>query len=534
MQASARLIGRAQRPIHLSDLMFEIGRSLPDQAAPSDDGTLLGLVRLHGTPIGWIAQRLESARCDGRALTAAILARHESTILRHLLVDALATGRFTGRPRDLIEAAHVPPGEPGGSITVAVCTRDRPVELAGCLASLTRLDHPATVVLVVDNAPADGRTEQLVRADHPGVRYVRESRPGLSWARNRAIAECQTDILAFVDDDGRVDTGWTRAIVDLMTACPEAMAVTGFVVPAELVTDAQIAFEQHGGFGRGFRRRWVRRQHGRRAAPRLANTGTFGTGTNVAFRRAVFDEIGTFDPRLGAGTTIGGGEDLDMFFRVLRAGHTLVYEPAALVRHRHRSDIAAVRDQIQSWGAGMQAHLLRNNDAFPDERGGLMRLRAELLLLYYPRRILESLLSEHLRVSLTAAELRGAMVARGLYRRARGDADPAFAGPASAIGATPSRRTLPAPRLAIRDLTLEIAEPMPPVVLEAYDADRIRLDVRLHGRRIGTLDIVSGGHPLRRAEAADAVAASLLERLVDVHACASILRDACRTTALSG
>jgi GT2 family glycosyltransferase len=528
MQASARLIGRAQRPIHLTDLIFEIGRSLPDQEAPSHYRTLLGLVRLHGTPIGWIAQRLVSARCDGRALTAAILARHESTILRHLLVDALASGCFTGRPRDLVEAAHLPPGEPGGSITVAVCTRDRPVELAGCLASLARLHHPATAVLVVDNAPADSRTEQLVRADHPDVRYVRESRPGLSWARNRAIAECQTEILAFVDDDGRVDAGWTRAIADLMTACPDAMAVTGLVVPHELVTDAQIAFEQHGGFGRGFRRRWIRREHGRSAARGLANTGTFGTGTNVAFRRAVFDAIGTFDPRLGAGTTIGGGEDLDMFFRVLQAGHTLVYEPAALVRHRHRSDVDAVRDQIRSWGSGMQAHLLRNSDAFPDERGGLMRLRTKLLLLYYPRRILGSLLSQRLRVSLSAAELRGALSARGLYQRASGDADPAFAAAASAIGATPNRRTPPAPRLAIRELTLEIAEPMPAVVLEAHDADRIRLDVRLHGRRIGKVDIVSGGHPLRRAEAADAIAANLLERLVDAPACASVLRGAFR------
>ena len=533
MQGAARLIHRAPRPIHVTDLTLEIGRSLPDQETPSDYQTLLGLVRLHGTPVGWIDQGLESARCDGRALTASILARHESAILEHLLSDALANGRFSGRPRDLIETPHPSRSEPGASLTVAVCTRDRPVELAGCLASLSRLDPPATAVLVVDNAPADGRTERLVRANHPGVRYVREPRPGLSSARNRAIAECQTEILAFVDDDGRVDGHWARAITDVLTACPEAMAVTGLVVPNELVTDAQIAFEHHGGFGRGFRRRWIRRERDRPAAPHLANTGTFGTGTNVAFRRAVFDEIGTFDPALGAGSATGGGEDLDIFFRVLQAGHALVYEPAALVRHRHRSDAAAVRDQIRSWGAGMHAHLLRNSRAFPDDRGGLMRLRTGLLLLYYPRRILESLVNPRLRVSLTTAELQGALSAGVLYRRARADAATAHAGGTHPINGAARRHTPSVPGRAIRELTLDLGDPMPPVVIDAHDADRIRLDVRHHGRPVGEVDIVSGGHPLRRAEAADAIAASLLEQLVDIPACGSALRDACRTTAVS-
>ena len=51
-----------------------------------------------------------------------------------------------------------------------------------------------------------------------------------------------------------------------------------------------------------------------------------------------FDRIGAFDPALDVGTPTRGGGDLEMFFRVLKDGYALVYEPRAIVRHRHRRD----------------------------------------------------------------------------------------------------------------------------------------------------------------------------------------------------
>jgi hypothetical protein len=52
-----------------------------------------------------------------------------------------------------------------------------------------------------------------------------------------------------------------------------------------------------------------------------------------------------------------GGEDLDMFFRVLMAGDKLVYEPAAIVWHRHRADSDALAVQARGYGLGLGAWL---------------------------------------------------------------------------------------------------------------------------------------------------------------------------------
>ena len=54
-----------------------------------------------------------------------------------------------------------------------------------------------------------------------------------------------------------------------------------------------------------------------------------------------------------------GGDDLAAFYDVITAGHRLVYEPAAIVLHRHYRDYAGLRRQTYGYGAGLGAHLTR-------------------------------------------------------------------------------------------------------------------------------------------------------------------------------
>ena len=68
---------------------------------------------------------------------------------------------------------------------------------------------------------------------------MRENRPGLDWARNRGIAEARHDIIAFTDDDVRVDRAWLRAIGNAFLD-PEIMGVTGFIAPAELESERSV------------------------------------------------------------------------------------------------------------------------------------------------------------------------------------------------------------------------------------------------------------------------------------------------------
>src|SRR5690606_10253863 len=100
--------------------------------------------------------------------------------------------------------------QPLPSISVVVCTRDRPQELRACLVALGKIDYPDYEVIVVDNASETAETSAIVEAAR--LRYVREDRPGLDWARNRGWRLARYDIIAFTDDDVLVDPMWLRGI----------------------------------------------------------------------------------------------------------------------------------------------------------------------------------------------------------------------------------------------------------------------------------------------------------------------------------
>jgi GT2 family glycosyltransferase len=240
-------------------------------------------------------------------------------------------------------------------ITVVVCTRDRPAELARCLQSLLQIEGPAHEVVVVDNAPRDQAARQIV-AETP-FRYVREDAPGLDRARNRGIAEARHRLIAFTDDDVEVDPGWLGALASAF-ADPQVAGVTGRVLPAAQETPAQRLFQRYGnGMDKGDRPRVFDGAVLR--AAQLLRAQDVGVGANMAFRRSALAAVGGFDPALDVGTPAAGAGDLDLFHRLLRAGFLLRYEPAATVRHHHRRDLEGLRRQLRNNGRSYGVYLLK-------------------------------------------------------------------------------------------------------------------------------------------------------------------------------
>jgi GT2 family glycosyltransferase len=333
---------------------IEVTRPLPAIVLSEAESGAAFLIRRKGKPIDFWIESLP----PGSALTPGELSRRiASHTGARLLRENLREERAD---------SDAPPEADGfPSLTIAICTRERTEGLTRCLNSLRGQDGNGdsrsgnVEILVIDNAPATNRTEELCRAMR-GVRRAVEPKPGLDFARNLAIREASGEVIAFLDDDVIVDRGWLAGLAQAWAENRDAAAFTGLVLPLHLATEAQILFEKRGGFRRGFEKI---RYHG----PTLpgnplfpCGAGIFGAGANMAFRRDILLDLGGFDEALDTGPTLPGGGDLDIFYRLVRAGHPLVYEPEFLVFHEHRRDLEALRRQCWSWGLGFMAFVAKS------------------------------------------------------------------------------------------------------------------------------------------------------------------------------
>jgi hypothetical protein len=356
------------RPEPIRLLEIELSEPLCDIAARTGEGKhyrrAQALVRLHERPLGLIELPLGSDGVEAEEVERRIHETLGPAIAQHLARDRqaehiLAAG--SELPPCRVERARFRTTAPFA--TVAVATHDRTDTLADCLESLLRLDYPHYEVVVVDSAPSTSRTRDLVAARFAGdsrVRYLREKRRGVAIAHNRALGVARGSIVAFTDDDVVVDRLWLLELAAGFTAAPDVACVTGLILPRELETAVQLWLDEHWGFSKGFERRLFD-LHAHRPRNRLFPyaAGLFGSGANMAFQTDVLRRAGGFDAATGAGSPARGGDDLAAFFDVVAAGHTLVYEPAAIVHHRHRPGYASLCAQSFGYGVGLTAYLTK-------------------------------------------------------------------------------------------------------------------------------------------------------------------------------
>jgi O-antigen biosynthesis protein len=497
--------------------LVDVELSAPPQPLEDTEGYqgLRALVRLHGVPIGDVELPLTGNAVTDVDLRRIILRQLTWPIVRHHLREMVEgpLPRSGLTSEELMNVA--PPAHDGAPplISIAVCTRDHAEDLKLCLDALVRLHYPRLDILVIDNAPSSDATERMVSGSFPEVRYVREPRPGLDWARNRAIAEAHGEIIAYTDDDVVVDSGWAAALAAAFED-PQVMAVTGLVVPYELETEAQVLFERyserHRGFGRGFARRYWRmdREGGERSL-RYLGAGEYGTGANMAYRRELFERIGRFDPALDVGTVTNGGGDLEMFFRVLKEGYLLAYEPAAIVRHRHRRDRAALRVQLTNNGIGFYSYLVRTALAYPDTRRDVVQLGLWWLWRWSLRRLLRSFLQpSRFPRDLIWAELWGSLIGLARYPKARrhaariassGDDEPALP-PVRVPAVEPLQRNGPSVGVRMVDLCRPLWG-----LDDVAGYSQVLVFVALDGRPIGEVNIDNRHQPVNATRMREAV-----------------------------
>jgi glycosyltransferase involved in cell wall biosynthesis len=338
------------------------------------------LVRLATEPLGYLELRVDDAGVTPAELGRQILDRFGVQVNRRLVTAGLPLTSELGAEGlglDPVSMPHVRTREKvlatAPLFSVVISTRDRAQQLAGALEKLAAQQYPDFEVVVVDNAPTTDDVQAVVKAAALGCRYVRENRPGLSWARNAGIKAARADLIAFLDDDEAPDAYWLAELLRAFTSATDIGCVSGMILPAALHTQAQEWFEQFGGHskGRGFTPAVFAARLGQ--SP-LYPLPAFGAGGNMAFRREALTAIGGFDVALGAGTPARGGEDTYAFSRVLLGGYRMAYQPSAFVRHLHYDDLEGLARQLHGYGVGLTAYyaaLLRRD---PQVLGQLLRL----------------------------------------------------------------------------------------------------------------------------------------------------------------
>jgi glycosyltransferase involved in cell wall biosynthesis len=288
-------------------------------------------------------------RIVGRAMAPTQAGRLSTQTISQTISHAIASDALDAWVSDFID--HDPRqtlGVQPFTVSVVICTRERPEDLARALDAVRQLTPPPSEILVIDNAPTTNATREVVKGV-PEARYVREDRRGLNAARNRALREARGDILAFTDDDAIPEATWLAGLIPNFND-PCVSVTTGLTLPLVLETEGQELFEEHCTFVRGFRRRvFDVQQHSPFAV------GPVGAGANMAVRKDAVVQLGGFDERLDGGMPTRSGGDHDLFVRALLNGHRIVYDPAAVSWHRHRRTIKELLETVQGYGVGVYA-----------------------------------------------------------------------------------------------------------------------------------------------------------------------------------
>ena len=217
-------------------------------------------------------------------------------------------------------------------ISVIVGTRNRAHVIMECLDSIAAAFAKArpldAEIIVVDNGSTDGTLDLIrnwVAACPFPARWLSESRPGLSAARNYAMRVAQGDLLVFTDDDCRLNEEYIKDLLRHDAADTEPVLRGGRVERGD-PTDLTLATKTSPDLTR-----WHRRMR----SARYENLAAAIVGCNLALRREVAERIGPFDERIGPGCSIPAAEDTDWVWRAYLADITIEYVPDMVVYHRH-------------------------------------------------------------------------------------------------------------------------------------------------------------------------------------------------------
>lgn len=239
-------------------------------------------------------------------------------------------------------------------VSIVICTHNRSVYLRKCLTSFTHQSlMPSNVeFIIVDNKSTDDTNSVALsfKDDLPGLHCVREENVGLSFARNRGIAESKYDWVCYMDDDAKAHYNYMERLFDLM----DNHTFDGF-------GGMFLPWYEHN------RPKWLRDDFGKMTMLRK-DIGPLTKGKTVAggicaFKKSWLIKAGYFPTDIGMrGNIIGYGEETILQNRMQDAGAVIGFDPSWQIDHL----VAEYKHQLswhlkRSFGKGRDAQIIKGS-----------------------------------------------------------------------------------------------------------------------------------------------------------------------------
>lgn len=216
------------------------------------------------------------------------------------------------------------------NISVIVCTYNRANSLADTLLCFTKQSYEAVnwELIIVDNNSNDNTKEIISQYSKklPNLTYKFEPQQGLSYARNLGINSAHGSIIVFTDDDVLPEIDWLEQIQNNMEKY-NCDACGGYIAPKWEIPPPSWLTEIFYGF--------LAIKTDTNGPRQLSIDDELPFGANMAFRKSMFSKYGLFDTQKGRkGNILAGGEDIEMFERIIQANCSVYYFPSIKVTHK--------------------------------------------------------------------------------------------------------------------------------------------------------------------------------------------------------
>ncbi len=217
-------------------------------------------------------------------------------------------------------------------LSAIICTYNREKYLPMAIDALLNQKgvEPGDFEIVIVNNNSTDYTEEISlsykeKSKNIHIEYSTETKQGLSHARNKGIEVSNGYLFAFLDDDAFAHENYIKDVLTFFQLLPNVQAVGGRIL-LHFEQTKPAWYTHYLGSLLGYYNPWEK--------IRVFNKKQYPRGSNMVYRKELFEKYGVFNPELGRkGEGMLGSEEKEMFQRIYSGNELIYYLPEAVIYH---------------------------------------------------------------------------------------------------------------------------------------------------------------------------------------------------------